>query len=148
MYQCMHHIHVLLFVLKTHRKVTKTFMMTSAAAWQHFWSILSEQSQMVTAKLIPVNFLYHSANAVVCLSTQHSNMLPHNRKHQKLWRHKSNIMSHQTLDSVLSWPKYLYLPNVSVSPVLVIADNCQLDKVSFEGLTAAEYKSLYCCCKC
>ncbi len=51
-------------------------------------------------------------------------------------------MSHQTLDGVLSWPKYLYLPNVSVSPVLVITDNCQLDKVSFERLTAAEYESL------
>jgi len=52
-------------------------------------------------------------------------------------------MSHQTLDSVLSWPKYLHLPNVSVSPILVIADNCQLDKVSFERLTAAENKSWF-----
>ena len=69
-------------------------------------------------------------------------MLPHNRKHQKLWRHESNIMSHQTLDSVLSWSKHLYLPNVSVPSILVIADNCQLDKVSFERLTAAKYESL------
>lgn len=75
-----------------------------------------------------------------------TNLSPHNSKHQKLWRHKSNIMSHQTLDGVLSWPKYFHLPDVSVSPILVIADNCQLDKVSFERLAAAGNKALVCCC--
>ncbi len=128
-------------------------MMAQAAAGLTFLeiSIFCEQSHTVITNLKVFIFLHHyrHANTVVCVSLFSTAIVsPHNSKHQKLWRHKSNIMSHQTLDSVLSWPKYFHLPDVSVSPVLVIANNCQLDKVSFEGLAAAENKALVCCCKC
>ena len=88
---------------------------------------------VVTAAANDACIVLHSTlDALLSLSQS-----THNRKHQELRSGKSNILRYKPLHCLLPWPKHLHLPNMSVPSILVIADDSQLNKVSFERITAS-----------
>ena len=69
---------------------------------------------------------------------------------EDIWGGEANVVSQHGLHVVLPGAKDLDLPNVGVSPILVVADHCQLHKVRLQVFPADEKQT--CCvvliCSC